>query len=202
MLLKKSVTDSTPLKIFVQQYRPEAEVPLARTAPSVSGDALDRPCRGYIAETRGRADLQAVHEPDRGIAAGRIASFARRRSRICFNAMVHRGHRRFNGDGNWDILWKDAFGDVAIWLMNGLQCVSERRLRNHTPSSTQNVIVGAVNLGSGPWHHTRRLLTCGFSAGSSHALVNRPGRRNKHAGLCDVPERPAFSATARHTRSS
>jgi hypothetical protein len=44
--------------------------------------------------------------------------------------------------------------------MIALQCESER-LRNHTPSSTQNVIVGAVNLGSEPWPRPRgRLIFC------------------------------------------
>ena len=29
------------------------------------------------------------------------------------------GQRDFNGDGSADLLWRDAGGNTAIWLMNG-----------------------------------------------------------------------------------
>jgi sRNA-binding regulator protein Hfq len=35
------------------------------------------------------------------------------------------GTHDFNGDGKSDILWRDDSGDVAIWLMNGLQLLSQ-----------------------------------------------------------------------------
>ena len=31
------------------------------------------------------------------------------------------GQRDFNGDGKHDWLWRDTSGNVAIWLLNGLQ---------------------------------------------------------------------------------
>jgi hypothetical protein len=30
----------------------------------------------------------------------------------------------FNGDGKWDILWRNSDGTVGLWLMNGTQIVS------------------------------------------------------------------------------
>jgi hypothetical protein len=36
----------------------------------------------------------------------------------------------FNGDGKADIAWRNTGGDVAIWLMNGLQVLSAADLGN------------------------------------------------------------------------
>jgi FG-GAP repeat len=36
----------------------------------------------------------------------------------------------FNGDGKSDIAWRNTDGDVAIWLMNGLQILSATDLGN------------------------------------------------------------------------
>ncbi len=42
----------------------------------------------------------------------------------------------FNGDGETDILWRNANGDVAIWLMNGTQVISAVDLGNVPASLT------------------------------------------------------------------
>jgi hypothetical protein len=36
----------------------------------------------------------------------------------------------FNGDGESDIVWRDAAGDAAIWLMNGAAILSAGGLGN------------------------------------------------------------------------
>ena len=50
----------------------------------------------------------------------------------------------FNGDGKSDILWRNTNGDVAIWLMNGLQYLSGGDLGN-APTSWSIVGTGDFN---------------------------------------------------------
>jgi Multicopper oxidase len=42
----------------------------------------------------------------------------------------------FNGDGKSDILWRNANGDIAIWLMNGFQALSTTGMGNVQATST------------------------------------------------------------------
>jgi probable HAF family extracellular repeat protein len=50
----------------------------------------------------------------------------------------------FNGDGKSDILWRNTNGDVAIWLMNGLQALSAADIGN-VPTSWSIVGTGDFN---------------------------------------------------------
>jgi hypothetical protein len=40
------------------------------------------------------------------------------------------GQRDFNGDGNYDFLWRDTSGNVAIWLISGLGILQTGGLGN------------------------------------------------------------------------
>jgi hypothetical protein len=50
----------------------------------------------------------------------------------------------FNGDGKGDILWRNTNGDVAIWLMNGLETLSAVDIGN-VPNSWMFVGTGDFN---------------------------------------------------------
>jgi hypothetical protein len=38
---------------------------------------------------------------------------------VSADADIHCGTAGYNGDGNSDLLWRDAAGDTYIWFMNG-----------------------------------------------------------------------------------
>ena len=73
-----------------------------------------------------------------------------------------KGTGDFNGDGRSDILWQDADGTPAIWLMNGMHAVT----------------VGAVGpFNPGPSWHVRAPATTTTMAGptsSGSTTVARP----------------------------
>jgi hypothetical protein len=64
------------------------------------------------------------------VADERHAGFAGSGDRKCPTNWSIAGTGDFNGDGKFDILWRDASGDVAIWLMNGTQILQTAKIGN------------------------------------------------------------------------
>src|SRR5260370_16904100 len=52
----------------------------------------------------------------------------------------------FNGDGKWDILWRDTSGNVAIWEMNGTTIL------NPNKAGVGNVTTSFKIVGSGDFN--------------------------------------------------
>jgi hypothetical protein len=72
------------------------------------------------------------------------------------------GQRGFNGDGKYDLLWRDTSGNTAIWFMNGLTVASTASLGNVPTSWTVKGTGGGEIL----WQDTAGNLAVWFMNGS------------------------------------
>jgi hypothetical protein len=83
----------------------------------------------------------------------------------------------FNGDGKSDILWRDASGNVAIWLMNGAQ-VTQAAGVGAAPTVWSIVETGDFN-GDGKsdlvWHDTSGNVAIWFMNGTQVAQAAGAG---------------------------
>jgi hypothetical protein len=53
------------------------------------------------------------------------------------------GQRDFNGDGNYDLLWRDTSGNTAIWLLKGLS-ISQAGILKETKTVLDNAAIGVL----------------------------------------------------------
>src|SRR5260221_11500828 len=69
----------------------------------------------------------------------------------------------FNGDGKWDILWRDTTsGNIAIWEMNGTTVLNPNTAGVGNVPTTWTIVgargVKRVNNSAIPWTHHRCTL--------------------------------------------
>ena len=88
----------------------------------------------------------------------------------------------FNGDGQWDILWRDTSGNVAIWEMNGTSVLNPNTAGvGNVPTTWSIVGTGDFN-GDGKWdilwHDTSGNVSIWFMNGTSVSNPNAAGVGN------------------------
>ena len=81
----------------------------------------------------------------------------------------------FDGNGSFDLLWRDTAGHVAIWLMNGTSIVSNGIIANNVPTSMNIVETGDYN-GDGKsdilWVDNTGNVTIWFMNGFGGSVTN------------------------------
>ena len=75
------------------------------------------------------------------------------------------GTADFNGDRNGDILWRESGGDMAIWLMNGLQVEQSVVLGQVAAALSQREISTATARGDVLWRDNNGNLAIWFMNG-------------------------------------
>jgi FG-GAP-like repeat len=86
----------------------------------------------------------------------------------CFTVWSIAGTGNFNGDGKYDIVWRDSSGNVAVWLMNGGQ-LSQSAGLGSAPATWSVVETGDFD-GDGKsdilWHDTSGNVAIWFMNGT------------------------------------